>query len=139
MFKQSKSKNKNKKGLEVLNITKQFRFSFAHKLPNHPGACNNLHGHSGKLEVTVYAVGGPSPLTGMIMDFSELEAIVKDNVIDLLDHKYLNDILFNPTVEALVIWVISQLEKELPPHIRIRRIRFWEEIDSACAEWEESK
>ena len=36
-----------------MRIGKLFKFEAAHRLPNHPGKCKNLHGHSYKLEVVV--------------------------------------------------------------------------------------
>ena len=120
----------------MLSVTKQFRFAFAHHLPNHPGLCKNLHGHSGKLEVTIYSVGGPDKTTGMVMDFGVLKKIVNEAVVDVLDHSCLNDVVELPTAENMILWILDRLEWRIPPHIKIKRLRLWEEIDSAYAEWE---
>ena len=39
-------------GQDVI-VRRRFEFEAAHELPNHPGKCKNLHGHSYKLFVTV--------------------------------------------------------------------------------------
>lgn len=120
----------------MLSMTKIFRFACSHHLPNHPGKCKNDHGHSMQLEVTIYAVGGPNMTTGMIMDFGDLKKIVNENVIDKLDHNCLNNIMNLPTAENMTLWILSQIEKQLPYHIKVKRIRLWEEMGSACVQWE---
>ena len=61
----------------------------SHFLKNHLGGCNNIHGHSYKLFVTIS--GYPcndtdSPQYGMLIDFGELKKIVNKSIIDPLDH-----------------------------------------------------
>jgi 6-pyruvoyltetrahydropterin/6-carboxytetrahydropterin synthase len=72
-----------------IRITKDFRFEMAHSLPNHPGLCKNIHGHSYTLSVTV--IGEPisemdQPDVGMVMDFGNLKSIVRENIVDKFDH-----------------------------------------------------
>mgnify|MGYP000052931771 FL=1 len=80
-----------------MKIFKDFTFEAAHKLPlvpqNHK--CFNLHGHSFKVRVTLE---GPINEMGWVMDFGEMKKIIHPS-IEMLDHKYLNDIqgLENPT------------------------------------------
>ncbi|PZR58948.1 MAG: 6-carboxytetrahydropterin synthase QueD [Candidatus Meridianibacter frigidus] len=97
-----------------MQIRKQFHFEAAHVLPHHPGKCAQLHGHSYRLEV---AVRGPlqtaGPACGMILDFDELKSIVKTEVIDALDHRSLNDLMENPTCEAIVTWIWQRLRSRL--------------------------
>jgi len=44
----------------------------------------------------------------MVINFSDLSRIVKENVIEVLDHKYLNDFIVLPTCENILtdIWNI---------------------------------
>ncbi|HYL27812.1 MAG TPA: 6-carboxytetrahydropterin synthase QueD [Candidatus Nitrosotalea sp.] len=96
-------------------IRKLFKFEAAHTLPYHPGKCARMHGHSYRLEVTVQ---GPlqtrRPARGMVQDFDRLERVVSERVLEALDHQYLNDLIENPTVENIVLWIWKRLEKRLP-------------------------
>ena len=70
-----------------VRITKEFSFEMSHFLKNHLGGCNNIHGHSYKLFVTIS--GYPcndtdSPQYGMLIDFGELKKIVNKSIIDPL-------------------------------------------------------
>jgi len=118
----------------MITITKIFEFPAGHHLPYHEGACKNQHGHNFKLEITIgRKISDLFIKKGMVMDFSDLKKIVKEKVIDLLDHKYLNDIIPNPTAELLVIWIQGILDKEIKD-IWLTRIRLWESSTS-YAEW----
>lgn len=91
-------------------LTRSFKFDAAHSLPGYPGDCGELHGHTWKLNVTVS--GDVNIDTGMILDFKKFKIIVEDSVINQLDHKYLNDILDNPTAENIGLYCWSVLYKE---------------------------
>lgn len=65
-----------------MKVTKQFEFEMAHMLAEHPSLCKNLHGHSYKLFVTVE---GPI-VDDMVVDFKNLKEVVKDAVVEPLDH-----------------------------------------------------
>ncbi len=69
-----------------MKIAKEFNWEMGHRLPDHPGHCRNLHGHSYRMVVEVE--GEINPETGMLMDFSDLKAIVKP-LVDELDHAFL--------------------------------------------------
>ncbi|MEE9525826.1 MAG: 6-carboxytetrahydropterin synthase QueD [Candidatus Woesearchaeota archaeon] len=97
-------------------ITKKFTFEAAHKLPGYKGNCSKLHGHSYKLEV---AIKGPVK-NGMVIDFRELDTIVKEKALDILDHSYINDIIKNPTAENLVKWIWDKLP------LKLHLLRLWE-------------
>jgi 6-pyruvoyltetrahydropterin/6-carboxytetrahydropterin synthase len=89
-----------------------------------------MHGHSYRLEV---AVRGPlrsrGPARGMIEDFDRIERIVKDRVLDLLDHQNLNEFIENPTVENIVLWIWKRLAGKL---LNLDELVLWETA-SACA------
>ena len=112
----------------MVYITRREHFNAAHKLlnPNWSdeknmevfGKCANpnWHGHNYNLYVTVKGVSDPE--TGYFVNLKELSSVIRENIIDKLDHKNLNlDVPFlagiMPSTEnvAIAIW------KELLPHI----------------------
>ncbi len=46
------------------------------------------HGHNYVLEVTVR--GDIDPVHGMVLDLKELKEIIRENVLDIYDHRFLN-------------------------------------------------
>jgi 6-pyruvoyltetrahydropterin/6-carboxytetrahydropterin synthase len=126
----------------MLMIIKKFEFEYAHKLPNHPGKCKFLHGHRGELEV---GIAGPVDIdTGMIMDFSMLKKMVKERVIDILDHSYLNELAIlpgfpcgRPTAENIIRWIVNELKKGLLSYdltCELVMVRLWE-TSGSLVEW----
>ena len=100
-------------------IGKEFRFDSAHKLENYSGKCGNLHGHTYILQVSIQ---GKVQENGLVLDLAELRNIVNKKIIDRLDHKYLNDLIHNPSIENVSIWIWEQLIEELPLH----EVKLWE-------------
>ena len=68
-------------------IAKTFRWEMGHRLPEHPGGCRNLHGHSYRLEVSI---DGDVSDTGMVIDFDDVTRAVRP-LIQELDHAFLCD------------------------------------------------
>ena len=95
-------------------IYKKFTFDSAHYLSKVPIAhkCNAVHGHSYTL---IVFIEGYVNNVGWIMDYTDLKNAVQP-VIDLIDHKLLNDItgLENPTSELLIIWLWDKIKLCLP-------------------------
>lgn len=103
-----------------IDLVKEFRFEAAHRLPRVPPdhKCARLHGHSFRIEVHV---SGPvNPVSGWLMDFSDLRQAFAP-LMDQLDHNYLNDIqgLENPTSENLAQWIWIRLKARLPQLVQI--------------------
>jgi len=105
-------------------ITKKFTFDSAHQLRNYRGKCKKLHGHTYVLYVTVS--GNVDKKSGMVVDFAKINETVKENVINVFDHEYINNILKQPTAENMSIWIWKRLEKKL----KIYKIELWETPDS---------
>jgi 6-pyruvoyltetrahydropterin/6-carboxytetrahydropterin synthase len=100
-----------------VRVRRSFDFDAAHRLPHHPGTCRNLHGHAYRL---VVAVERPvDPATGLAVDFSDLKAVVKREVVDLLDHALVNDHVANPTAEEMAVWIWNRLASPLPGLVEI--------------------
>lgn len=87
-------------------ITKVFTFEAAHNLVHYQGKCENLHGHSYKLEITLEGQPGKD---GMIVDFLEIKKIVQEKILSKLDHAYLNDIIPQSSAENIAVWIWQQL------------------------------
>jgi 6-pyruvoyltetrahydropterin/6-carboxytetrahydropterin synthase len=99
------------------------------------GKCNRPHGHGHnyRLEVTV---GGPvDPVTGMVMNLADLDRLLRDRVVDALDHSFLNyDVEYFstvvPTCENVVLWLRDLLDPALGAiGISLKRLRLYESDD----------
>jgi 6-pyruvoyltetrahydropterin/6-carboxytetrahydropterin synthase len=115
-----------------LNVTRIFTFDAAHRLEEYVGKCNNLHGHTYKLELTVR---GTPDHRGIVVDFGDLKAIFKEFYEPILDHKYLNESLpmVNTTAENLTIWFMDRWEEVVRPkypEIELVQVRLWETPNS---------
>ncbi|MCW5828411.1 MAG: 6-carboxytetrahydropterin synthase QueD [Deltaproteobacteria bacterium] len=93
-------------------LTREFRFHSSHQIPNHDGLCQNLHGHSYLLYVTVK--GRVNPETGMVLDFDDLDGIVRGRVLVKLDHNFLNNHIPLPSCENIAMWIWNQIRPDLP-------------------------
>lgn len=103
-------------------ITKIFTFDSAHYLENYKGKCKDMHGHTYTLHVSVKGEIN----NGMVIDFKDLKKIVKENVIEILDHKLLNDLIKQLTAENITIWIWNQLKDKL----NLEEIKLYETNDS---------
>lgn len=140
-----------------IRITKEFKFEMAHALWGYDGPCRNIHGHSYYLLVTI--IGEPvndptSPKNGMVIDYSVLKKIVKENITDKLDHALVlngnsphnelekfksmfdNIILvpYQPTCENLITDFAGKIKSLLPQGIQLHHLRLSETVTS-FAEW----
>jgi 6-pyruvoyltetrahydropterin/6-carboxytetrahydropterin synthase len=93
------------------------------------GRCINPHGHNYELEVTV--TGEIDERSGMVVNLSEVDRVIRSRVIDLLDHKNLNaDIeefkTILPTTEMLARFIWSLLDGAIPG-ARLMRVRLHED------------
>lgn len=144
--------------MSFIRITKQFTFETGHALYGYDGKCRNVHGHSYKLSVTVIG----EPITdknnvkyGMVIDFTDLKAIVKEEIVDQFDHatvfnkntphvelaKELDErghhvilVDYQPTSENLVIDFADRIVNRLPKNIKLFSLRL-QETESSYAEW----
>jgi 6-pyruvoyltetrahydropterin/6-carboxytetrahydropterin synthase len=78
-----------------------------------------VHGHTYKLEVVVE---GKKRKDGMVLDFNELGKVVNATVVEVLDHRNLNEIIDNPTAENIAVWIFKKLEHK----ISVKSVRLWE-------------
>lgn len=140
-----------------IRLTKEFRFEASHALWQYDGLCKNLHGHSYILRVTIK--GEPitdhsDPKLGMVMDFGDLKKIVKEEIVDKLDHSVvLNDkapsqgfaavpdmfdrihlLPYQPTCENMVVDFAELIKARLPKRVELHAIKLYETATS-FAEW----
>jgi 6-pyruvoyltetrahydropterin/6-carboxytetrahydropterin synthase len=141
-----------------IRITKQFSFETGHALYGYDGKCRNVHGHSYKLSVTVIG----TPITdsgnvkfGMVIDFSDLKRIVKEEIVDVFDHatvfnkntphvelakelsKRDHNVLlvdYQPTSEMMVIDFAEKIKSRLPQNIELHSLKL-QETASSYAQW----
>ena len=99
-------------------------FSAAHTLPKHKGKCKQLHGHTYKVEIVVE--GEKDKETECIVDFSEVKALL-DEVLEHLDHKYLNDVISYPTSENIAEFIWEELEGKMEGiGVKLKSVKVWE-------------
>lgn len=126
----------------MIFVTRKEHFNAAHKLnnPNWPaeknmeifGKCSNpnWHGHTYDLFVTI--MGEPDPETGFVFDLKKMSTIIKEKIINKMDHKNLNlDVDFMQgkfaSTEIIAISIWEQLEPFfLTPNCRLHRIKLYE-------------
>jgi 6-pyruvoyltetrahydropterin/6-carboxytetrahydropterin synthase len=144
-----------------IRITKQFSFETGHALYGYDGKCKNVHGHSYRLDVTVIG----QPITdsnnvkfGMVIDFSDLKKIVKEEIVNVFDHatvfnkntphvelanelqKRGHNVLlvdYQPTSEMMVIDFAEKIKNRLPDSIQLLALKL-RETASSYAEWHAS-
>jgi 6-pyruvoyltetrahydropterin/6-carboxytetrahydropterin synthase len=98
-----------------LIVAVEFEFDAAHNLPRYAGKCERLHGHTYRL--TVFCEAPVDPSTGLAVDFAEVRRTVKERVVDVLDHTYLNETIPVPSAENIAIWSWDRLAgSRLPLH-----------------------
>jgi len=125
----------------MVYLTRSEHFNAAHKLYNPAwspeknnevfGKCANAnwHGHNFELQVTVR--GNPDPDTGFIMNLKDLSKLIKDHIVEKIDHMNLNlDVDFMKdkmcSVENLAIGIWDQLLPHLPGNVQLYCIKIWE-------------
>ena len=106
--------------MKTVYITRRETFNAAHKLHREDwsdeknlevfGKCSNRnwHGHNFTIYVTVKGI--QSPDTGFVINLKDLSDIIKDEVIEPLDHKNLNmDVQFLKGILASTENVVIQI------------------------------
>ena len=125
----------------MVYLTRMEHFNAAHKLYNHAwsrekndevfGKCanDNWHGHNYDLYVTIK--GEPDADTGFLFDVKKLSVIIREHVIEKLDHRNLNlDVDFMKgkmcSSENLAIGIWEQLQPHLPGTIQLHCVKLYE-------------
>lgn len=71
----------------MYRVSREMSFCYGHRLLDYEGKCRHLHGHNGKLVITLEAP--ELDRRGMLVDFGEIKREVQRWVDDNLDHNLL--------------------------------------------------
>jgi len=135
----------------MFKVSKEFSFDMAHILDGHDGKCQNLHGHTYKLQVEVSGeLVQHGAKKGMVVDFTDVKTVVKTVILDPMDHAFIYDttsereckianllnelnsktfgIPVRTTAEEMARFIFNQLKEKLP----LSAIRLWETPTSFC-------
>lgn len=125
----------------MVYLTRLEHFNAAHKLynPNWTpeendavfGKCANEHWHGHNFDLYVTVKGQPHPDTGFIFDVKKLSVIIREHIIEQLDHRNLNlDVPFMKgkmcSTENLAVEIWRQLEPHLPEGVQLHAIKLYE-------------
>lgn len=113
----------------MVYLTRREHFNGAHRLFNPTwseeqndsvfGKCANKNWHGHNFDVFVTVKGEPSPDTGFIMNAHHLSKIMKQEIVERLDHKNFNmDIPEFENTRPTTENVVKQIWKWLEPHIK---------------------
>lgn len=134
----------------MFRVTREIRFCYGHRLLEHPGRCRFLHGHNGRVLLTLARAELDS--LGMVVDFGDIRDTVGKWIDENLDHRMilcasdpylpmlrdLGEPIFvmqaNPTAENLAKLIFERARDMGLPAVRVQ---FWE-TDQCYAVYDES-
>lgn len=144
--------------MSKIRITKEFSFETGHALYGYDGKCKNVHGHSYKLSVTVIGIpiaDRDNVKFGMVIDFSDLKKIVREEIVDHFDHATVFNqttphielaielknrghhvilVDYQPTSENMVIDFAQKIKDRLPNNIELHSLKL-QETETSYAQW----
>ncbi len=121
-------------------VFRKEHFNAAHRLHNPEwddqknqevfGKCNNPNYHGHNYELIVSVIGEANPQTGYVFDLKVLSDLIKQEVLDVLDHKNLNvDVSYfahlNPTAENIAVVIYDILRDKIDEKLDLK-IRLFE-------------
>ena len=112
----------------MYEVTIRKSFSAAHLLREIGGKCEELHGHNFLVEVS--AAADALNEEGLLIDFRLLKRWT-DEILDGLDHKYLNELEcfkgINPSSERIARFLYERIaEKARQAKVPLTRVTVWE-------------
>jgi len=111
----------------MYELVVEAEFSAAHRLREYRGACEKLHGHNYRVELTV-AAEALGPL-GMAADFRVLKRLLRE-AVKRYDHGFLNDLAEfrtqNPTAENLARVLYEECSRRMRRGIGVQSVTVWE-------------
>jgi len=127
----------------MVYLTRKAEFSASHSYNNPEftpeenqcifGKCNNPHGHGHNYTLEVTVKGQVDGRSGFVVDLKQLKDIMNREVIEVLDHRFLNKEIAEftniiPTTENLAIDIWKRLQTKLKT-AELHRVRVYETPD----------
>src|SRR5438046_398413 len=127
----------------MVYLTRKAEFSASHYYHNPElspeenqrifGKCNNPHGHGHNYTLEVTVKGPVNDQSGFVVDLKELKEVMNREVIDTVDHRFLNREVAEfqtkiPTTENLAITIWDWLQPKLKA-AKLHRVRVYETAD----------
>ena len=119
----------------MFEVSVEETFAAGHALRNYHGKCENVHGHNYRVQVTLE--GTELDAAGLLVDFVQIKKVMRE-VIERLDHRYLNDVPpfddLNPSAENMAKYLYEEMSKGLAAGapVRVSAVKLWE-TDTASA------
>jgi len=125
--------------MSVFTLCIKDSFAAAHRLESYHGKCEELHGHN--FQVEAFFSGSELNHEGMVVDFKILKGYLKQ-ALDILDHKYLNEIPFfserASSSEYIAMFLFSRLgELTKGSAVSVKEVRVWESDKAGVSYYEE--
>ena len=98
----------------MYEVSKEMMISATHRVREHQGGCERIHGHNWK--IIVYVEAKELNNMGMVIDFKDLKHVMH-KVIMPMDHNDINTFApfdkINPTSENISKYIFDEMSKEL--------------------------
>ena len=132
-----------RRGTTMIHVTRRAEFSASHYYHNPAlsaeenrrifGKCNNPHGHGHNYTLEVTVAGEVDPITGMVLDLKDLKKLLEDEVLELMDHRFLNREVPAfatkiPTTENIAVEIWNLIAPKLGAG-QLHRVRLYETPD----------
>jgi 6-pyruvoyltetrahydropterin/6-carboxytetrahydropterin synthase len=128
-----------------MRLTRRVRFSAAHRYHRPEwsdernrdtfGPCANPHGHGHEYLLEVTVAGAVDSVTGFSVDLGVLDRVLREEVLEPLDHQHLNHAVpefapggLIPTTENILLLLWPRIAARLAP-ARLLRLRLHENRD----------
>lgn len=120
----------------MFEVAVEKKFAAGHALRNYHGKMEPIHGHNYK--VLVLLQGEKLDATGLLVDFIEVENLMKE-VIGKFDHVFLNDVapfdVLNPSAENMAKVFHDEICRGLQTGsrenaVRVAEVSVWETDDA---------
>src|ERR1700674_3023402 len=127
-----------------IELGRRYRFAASHRLHTEKlseeenarvfGKCANPYGHGHNYVLEVSVSGDVDPATGMIANLADLDGFVQREVLDVFDHRSLNEDVAAfrdvvPTTENLCIEIFERLKSF--PKAKFERVRVQETTNNS--------